>query len=149
MLAVAAGIIALLAFGAWLAFLLWARTIKTTNVDGSPAGRTGYETVVLPLACWSVLLLGGALLRLRGGILLSAFAHPVLPDPVVFTVVAVPVAAVAALSTWQVRPEVAQAALCVVLVMPVLAFLPFAVPASLGSAGRFAVWHRPRRSSTG
>ena len=139
MLAAAAGVIALLAFGAWLAFLWWSRTIKTTNVDGSTAGRTGYETVVLPLACWSVLLLGGALLRLRGGILLSAFAHPVLPDPVVFTVVAVPLAAVAALSLWHVRPEVAQAALCVVLVMPVLAFLPFAVPASLGSAGRFAV----------
>ena len=83
MIVAAAGIIALIAFGAWLAFLLWARTIKTTNVDGSPAGRTGYETVVLPLACWSVLLLGGALLRMRGGLLLSAFAHPVLPDPVV------------------------------------------------------------------
>ncbi len=139
MIVAAAGIIALIAFGAWLAFLLWARTIKTTNVDGSPAGRTGYETVVLPLACWSVLLLGGALLRMRGGLLLSAFAHPVLPDPVVFTVVAVPVAAVAALGLRHARPEVAQAALCVVLVMPVLAFLPFAVPASLGPAGRLAV----------
>jgi hypothetical protein len=139
MLAAAAGIIALLAFGAWFAFWLWARSIKATNFDGTPATQTGYETVVLPLAFWSVLLLAGSLLRMRGGLLLSAFAHPVLPDPVVFTVVAVPVAAVVALSRRHVRPELAQAALCVVLVMPVLAFVPFLVPSTVGTAGRLAV----------
>jgi len=138
-LAAAAGIVALFCLGAWLVFLVWAGSLKTTSIDGSPAGRTGYETVVLPLACWALLLLGGALLRMRGGLTLSAFAHPVLPDPVVFTVVAVPVAAIAVLTQWHARRNVALAGLCVVLVMPILAFLPFAIPAAIGPAGRLAV----------
>ncbi len=140
LLAAAAGLAALFSLVAWLIFAAWAaRSVQGTNLDGSPAGQTGYETVVLVFGFWSLALCGAALLRIREGPLVSAFTHPVLPDPVVFAVVAVPAAAIVALTQWRARREIAAAALCVVLVMPVIAFLPFALPASVGPAGRLAV----------
>ncbi len=138
-LAAASGFIVLFCLGAWRLFALWGRKQKTRNLDGSPAERTGYETVVLPLAGWALALFAGAFLRLRLGLLASAFTPPVLPDPVVFTMVAVPVAAAVALTQWRRRPGVARLGFCVVLTMPVIAFVPFAVPASLGPTGRLAV----------
>jgi len=138
-LAVGAGWTAMVCLGAWAIWVMWARLNPVVNVDGTPAAQTGYETVVLPLGCWSLVLAGAAVLRMTKGVTVSAFTTPVLPDPVLFTVVAVPFAAVVAITRLRVTPGAAHAALTVVLVMPVLAFLPFAIPAQLGPAGRLAV----------
>lgn len=138
-LAIAAALTGLICLGAWGISVVGAKLTKATNFDGSPARWTGYETVVLPLGCWSLVLAAAAVLRVRGGLTVSAFIDPVLPDPVLFTVVAVPIAAAVSLARRHVTQAIADAALSVVLVMPVIAFLPFAVPAALGPAGRLAV----------
>lgn len=137
-IAVTAAAASLFCLGAWAAWVIWARRDPVTSFDGTPGEITGYETVVLPLGCWSLVLAGAALIRMRAGIAVSAFTHPVLPDPVLFTVVAVPFAVVIALTRRSDEP-VARVALTAALVLPVLAFLPFAIPAALGPTGRLAV----------
>ena len=133
--AASAGVICLGGWGVWVRL---ARSVNAANAGRAAAQLTVYEAVVLPFGCWMLVLAGAALLRMTGGLRLSAFTHPVLPDPVVFTVVALPAASFAAIRRKQ-RPEFADAALTTVLVLPVLALLPFAVPASLGPSGRFSV----------
>lgn len=135
--AAAAGLAGVVCVGAWLAWLVFARYNSLTDLDGTPARATGYEAVVLPLGCWLLVLAGASALRMTNGAVASAFTPPVIPDPALFAVAAFPVAAFAAVHPRS--QALGEIAVTVLLALPVLAFLPFALPAALGPGGSLAV----------
>ena len=137
MVAAGAGLAGAICVGAWLAWLALAHFNPATELDGTPSKASGYEVVVLPLGFWLLVLAGAAVWRVTNGFAVSAFTPPVLPDPVLFAVAAFPVAAFVAVHPP--KQPLARTGVTVLLVLPVLAFLPFALPAAVGPDGRLAV----------
>jgi len=134
--------LALVWLAAWLVWRLWLLPkIGRSGRARMLFGDDSPSTLLLPLACWSLILAAGALIRVRHHLLATAFlgsgGAPIVPDPALFAVVAFPFAAALALRDSR-RPDgLRRTGMTVALTLPFLAFAPSALPSALQSGGRF------------
>ena len=137
-LAAVTGFLALLYFGFWASVRVAKR--RFAGAGAPPSGEDAYLTAVVPLACWLGVVAAGAALRTVHFSAANGFIRPVAPDPVLIAITAFPVVAFFVLRPSTAVDDIRRLSSTTLIVLPALAFLPFAVPATLRPGGRLVVF---------